>query len=515
MTVNHRQEWYIGVDLGTGSCKSVIIDAGAQILGSGAADYSKIEAPTRWKEQNPETLIDALIQSVRNAVDRAEVSPQACQGMSVGGALHSLIAIDKSRKPLTGILTWIDARAVNQAAAVRTAGDAHRIYRQTGCPVHSMYPIYKLIWLREKEPAIFNNAARFVSAKAYVIERLTGQFMADFNIASGSGFLNVHDLTWNSESLQLAGVTPEQLSSVESPWKVVYGLNPELASAMGIPRDVPLVLGSSDAVNSSMGAGAVRSECATCMVGTSGAYRIIAKKVILDPTARSWCYAIDPNHWLIGGAINNGGIVLSWFREALNKTIASGSEEEKLSFDDLINLAASVRPGAEGLICLPFLAGERSPNWNMDTRGVFFGLTLDHSLDHMIRALLEGVAFRLRSLTEVMDEIGCETNEIRVSGGLTRSELWPQIIASALNLELHIPRWGETSSLGAALWTLLGTGVIEDFEKIKDLIPLGRSYSPVAEDAKRYQELYLVYKQLYSALGKSFDKIADLYPLVP
>ena len=514
MTVNQHKEWYIGVDLGTGSCKSVIIEAGAHILGFGEANYSKIETPTRWKEQNPESLIDALIRSVRNAVDRAEVSPQACQGMSVGGALHSLIAIDKSRKPLTGILTWIDARAVNQAAAVRTAGDAHEIYRQTGCPVHSMYPLYKLIWLREKKPGIFNKADRFVSAKAYVIERLTGQFMADFSIASGSGLLNVHDLSWNSASLQLAGVTPEQLSSVASPWKVIDGLKPELASAMGIPKDTPLVLGSSDAVNSSMGAGAVRSECATCMVGTSGAYRIIAKKVILDPTGRSWCYAIDPNHWLIGGAINNGGIVLSWLRGALNKMIISRPEQEKLSFDELMNLAASVRPGAEGLICLPFLAGERSPNWNMNTRGVFFGLTLDHGLDHMLRALLEGVAFRLRSLAEVMDEIGCETNEIRVSGGLTRSELWPQIIASALDLELHIPRWGETSSLGAALWTLLGTGVIEDFEKIEELIPPGRSYSPIAEDAKRYHELYLVYKEIYSALGKSFDKIADLYPLV-
>ena len=514
MTVNKRKEWYVGVDLGTGSCKSVIIDAGAQILGFGAGDYSKNEAPTRWKEQNPDTLVDALIRSVRSAVENANVSPQACQGISVGGALHSLIAIDKSRKPLTGILTWIDARAVNQATAVRTSADAHRIYWQTGCPVHSMYPIYKLIWLREKEPHIFNKTARFVSAKEYVIERLTGQLMADFSIASGSGLLNVHDLAWNSESLQLAGITSEQLSSVESPWKVIYGINPDLASAMGIPKDAPLVLGSSDAVNSSMGAGAVCSECATCMVGTSGAYRIIANKVILDPNGRSWCYAIDPKHWLIGGAINNGGIVLSWFRDSLNKMIGAGTEDKKLSFDEILDLAENVMPGAEGLICLPFLAGERSPNWNMNTRGVFFGLTLDHSLNHMVRALLEGVAFRLRSLAEVIDEIGCETNEIRVSGGITRSELWLQIIASALNLELHVPRWGETSSLGAALWTLLGTGVIDDFANINDLIPLGRSYLPVAEDAKQYRKLYLVSKDLYSALERSFDEISELYPFV-
>jgi len=515
MTVNHRQEWYIGVDLGTGSCKSVIIDAGAKILGFGAGDYSKNAAPTRWKEQHPQTLVEAFIRSVRNAIDRAGVSPRACQGISVGGAFHSLIAIDESRRPLTGILTWIDARAVAQAAAVRRAADAQRIYQQTGCPVHSMYPVYKLIWLREKKPRIFNNAAHFVSAKAYVIERLTGQFMVDFSVASGSGLLNIHDLSWNPESLQLAGITPEQLSAVASPWKVIDGLNPDFASALGIPKEVPLVLGSSDAANSSLGAGAVGAECATCMVGTSGAYRVIAKKVILDPAARSWCYALDPDHWLVGGSINNGGIVLSWFREALNQAITSGHKAAKLSFDELINLAAGVRPGAEGLICLPFLTGERSPNWNMNTRGVFFGLTLDHSLNHMIRALLEGVAFRLRSVAEVMDEIGCQTNEIRVSGGLTGSELWPRIIASVLNLDLRIPRWGETSSLGAALWALLGTGVIDHFSKIKDLIPLDRSYSPVAADAKQYHELYLVYKELYSALGRSFDKIANLYPPVP
>ena len=514
MPANKHKEWYIGVDLGTGSCKSVIIDADAQILGFGAGGYSKVEAPTRWKEQDPETLIDALIRSVCQAIERAEVSPRGCQGMSVGGALHSLIALDKSRKPLTGILTWIDARAVSQATAVRAAADGHRIYRQTGCPVHSMYPVYKLIWLREKKPRIFKKAAWFVSAKTFVIERLTGQFVTDFNIASGSGLLNVHDLAWNPDSLQLAGITPEQLASVASPWKVIDGIKPELASAMGIREDVPLVLGSSDAVNSSLGAGAVRSECATCMVGTSGAYRIIAPKAILDSAGRSWCYAIDPEHWLVGGAINNGGIVLSWFREALNKTIPAGSEAAKLSFDALINRAANVGAGAAGLICLPFLAGERSPNWNMNTRGVFFGLTLDHSLDHMIRALLEGVAFRLRSLAEVMDEIGCKTSEIRVSGGLTRSGLWPQIIASALDLELHLPRWGETSSLGAALWTLLGTGVIEDFEKIEELIPPGRSYSPIAADAKRYHELYQVYKEIYSALGESFEmKTAMLCPL--
>lgn len=510
MTVLHNNKWYIGIDLGTGSCKSVIISPEAQILGFGSGGYATISESARWNEQNPETLIDALILSVRNAIKQAGVSPQHCGGVSVGGALHSIIALDKARQPLTGILTWVDARAVDQAAAVRHTDQARRIYQQTGCPVHTMFPIYKLMWLRENQPHIFENTAWFVAAKTYVIQRLTGQFVSDYNIAAGSGLLNTHNLKWNADSLQLAGVAPQQLGSAENPRKVIEGINPELASAMGIPDDVALVLGSSDAVNSSLGAGAVFEDCATCMVGTSGAYRIIAKRAILDPSGRSWCYVVDPEHWLVGGAINNGGIVLSWFRDALNKLQPPGSGNCYLSFEDLVKLAANIAPGADGLMCLPFLAGERSPNWNMNARGVFLGLTLDHGVDHMARALLEGVAFRLRSVAELLDEIGCKTSEVRVSGGLTQSALWPQIIASALDLELRIPHWGETSSLGAALWTLLGTGVIDDFGQIIDLVSVERSYAPAAEEARCYHELYALYKEVYAALCPAFDRLAAL-----
>lgn len=189
--------------------------------------------------------------------------------------------------------------------------------------------------------------------------------------------------------------------------------------------------------------------------------------------------------------------------------ISENSEESKLTFDELIEHADQVDPGAGGLICLPFWAGERSPNWNMNTRGVFFGLTLNHDLKHMVRSLMEGVAFRLRSVAEVLDEMGCKIREIRVSGGLTRSDLWPRIIASSLDIELGIPQWGETSSLGTALWSLLGAGVINSIEEIDNLIPIERTYKPVKADADKYRNLYSIYTDLYAALEKSFDRIAD------
>ena len=196
------------------------------------------------------------------------------------------------------------------------------------------------------------------------------------------------------------------------------------------------------------------------MVGTSGALRLVAPRPVLHPAGRSWCYAIDAAHWLVGGAINNGGVALSWLRELFNR--ASG---EQVSFDDLAALAAQAPAGAGGLLCLPFFAGERSPNWNLNARGVFFGLSLQHGAAHMARALLEGVAFRFSSLAEMLAEAGCAIGEVRASGGFVHSPLWLQITASALQRELRLPSSGETSSWGAAAWALIGAGALGSLEE--------------------------------------------------
>ncbi|MDP2778731.1 MAG: gluconokinase, partial [Anaerolineales bacterium] len=453
----HKQqtEWFLGIDLGTGSCKSVIIDAGSRLLGFGAQGYTSAEN-NRQGEQDPEELVHALVGSVRSAIETAGVSPGACQAMSIGGAYHSLIAVDRSDKPLTGVMTWVDDRATKQALAIRESPGVDAIYRQTGCPVHSMYPLYKIIWLREEQPDIFSQAVRFISAKEYVTKRLTGEYLVDFGISGGTSLLNTHSLEWDSQSLDLAGIRASQLSSLASPRQVLKGLNPELAGQMFIPEKTPLVLGSADAVNSSLGAGAVKWGQATCMIGTSGAFRIIAPRVMLDAQVRSWCYAIDEGHWLVGCAINNGGLALTWLRDAFNQMLQSLSKDVRISFDELIASASQVRPGADGLICLPFFAGERSPYWNMNARGVFFGLNLNHDARHLARSLMEGVAYRLRSIRDTLNDLGAEVSEIRASGGFTHSDLWPQIIASVLNHDLAIPANGETSSLGAAFWALLG-----------------------------------------------------------
>jgi len=503
------KSWFLGIDLGTGSCKSVVIDENAEVLGFGVGQYTGSDAHDRWQEQNPRELLQAAITSVRNALDRADIHPDQCAGLSIGGALHSLLALDSRGQPLTGVITWADGRAVDQAQTVGGQPLAARLYQQTGCPAHGMYPLYKIMWLRENRPEVFRNTWRYVTAKEYLFACLTGEYLVDYCLAAGSGLLNTHSLAWEPLCLDAAGIRRDQLSAPGSPLTVHKGLVPDMARQIGIRPDVPVVLGSADAANSNIGAGALLPWQATCMIGTSGAFRVLSPQPIIDPQARSWCYVVDEAHWLVGGAINNGGVALSWLRDCLNQALP-GAAADGLSFEDVLDLARRSPAGSGGVICLPLFAGERSPHWNLNARAAFFGMSLSHGAAHLSRALVEGIAFRFKSLSDVLADVGVEVKQIVASGGFTQSDFWLQVVTDVLDREMIVPPWGETSCLGAAFWAMLGTGCAANLESLNDLVKPGRSCLPGRENAALYQRIYPLYQRLYRDVSGSFEDIARL-----
>ena len=241
------------------------------------------------------------------------------------------------------------------------------------------------------------------------------------------------------------------------------------------------------------------------MIGTSGALRIISDRPILDPMSRTWVYAIDRKHWLVGGAINNGGIALSWLLDLLHGAFPNLPRDMRLSFDDLMSLAARAGIGSGGIICLPFFAGERSPTWNLHARGVFFGLSLDHKMEHLARAVLEGISFRFRSVYDALSEIAGDIRQIRASGGFTHSPFWLQMTADVLNRELAVPAWGETSSLGAALWAIKGADTLSSLEEIEKMVRIEKVYRPEPRNAEVYEKDYGTYKNLYEAVNPLFQ----------
>ena len=498
--------WYMGIDIGTGSCKCVVIDELAHPLGFGAADYGAVEnSKEKWNEQDPTAILNALFSASKTAMQSAQVLPSACRAISIGSALHSMLVLDANGYPLTGVITWTDLRPIPQAQAVREQTLANLLYMQTGCPAHSMYPLYKIIWLRQEKPEVFAQAARFVSIKEYALAHLTGQWQVDYNVAAGSGLLNAHTLEWNPDSLALAGITTNQLSIICDPLETIPGLLPEAAERLGLPSNTPIVIGSSDAVNSSLGAGATQLDRqATCMIGTSGALRRLSDKPIMDQGARTWCYAVNANRYLVGGSINNGGLALSWLKDVFNQVINRAGDGKSMRFEALLDLAEEVAPGAGGVLCLPFFTGERSPNWNMNTKAVFFGLTLEHDARHLARAMVEGVSFRLRSIYDVLQSQGKAIEEVRVSGGFTNSKFWLQTVASALNHELITTAWGETSCLGAAMWAMYGSGAISSIEEMGQLVQIQTIIPSDPQAELCYQKQYRQYLDLYDALKGFF-----------
>lgn len=496
----------IGLDIGTSGARAVAYDADGRAHAQATREYSLHTPHPRWAEQDPEEVVQAATSAVGDVVAQAHLRPENVAAIGLSSVLHSLVAMDADGQPLTGSLTWADARASAQSAALKAEfGDA--FYRRTGCPTHPMYPLAKLRWLREEQPEVFARAHSFGSIKEYLLRRWLGTHLVDKSIASGSGLLNLHTGTWDEEILRVAGVDAERLGNPAEPTTAMSGLRPEFAEAMGIAADTPVVLGAGDGVLANLGVGAVAPGQMTCTIGTSGAVRLVSEQPRIDPKGRTWCYYLASDktgeRWVNGAAINNGGLVCRWVWEQL----FGGSGGEEFDFDTLERWAAQSAPGARGLLFLPFLTGERSPYWNADARGVLFGLTISHTRDDIARAAFEGIGHRMRSIFLALEEVGGSASEIRATGGYTRSPFWLQLQSDILGRALVVPAVDEASAFGAAALAMLALGWLPSLDAVGKLVALKYRVAPDLEAHRRYAEMHELYMRVYWNLQREFTDV--------
>jgi gluconokinase len=401
------------------------------------------------------------------------------------------------------VLTWADTRAAAQAERLRGAPGGLELHRRTGTPLHAMAPLAKLAWFREAEPATFAAARRWGGIKELVIGHLTGEWVTDVSIASGTGLLASETLDWDPEALSLAGIDPSQLPALVPATHVLPRLTPAAADALGLPVATPVVAGAGDGPLANLGVGAVRPGVAACSIGTSGALRVMLQRPAVDPLGRTFCYALTPGRWVAGGAINNGGVVLEWAGDALAPDLGPHAAEA------LLELAARAPAGAGGLLCLPHLLGERAPHWSAVPRGAYVGLTRAHRREHLVRAALEGVCLQLAVVLEAMRAAGSDVLEIRATGGFARSPLWRQMLADALGMEVGFPAADEGSSLGAALLGMQALGMIETIDVAASLVGIADVHPPDPDAAAAYAALRPVFASLHDALAPAFRALRE------
>jgi len=499
----------IGADIGTTSTKAVVFDLEGKVKGHHTAYYPLLTPAPGVAEQDPDEIFAATLAAIRGAVRAAGLAPADIKGVGFSAAMHSVIAVDDDGRPLTRSITWADTRGAAYADRILREMDGHGIYLRTGTPIHPMSPLVKLLWLRKECGEIFRQAVRFVGIKEYVFCRLFGRWLVDYSIASATGLFNLQNLDWDEEALAVAGITPDHLSQPVPPTYHVEGLDQAVAADLGLPAGVPFVLGANDGVLSNLGVDAVRPGDVAITIGTSGAMRAVVDRPRTDPAGRTFCYLLTEKHWVVGGPVNNGGIVFRWVRDELAAPETETAKRLGIDpYDVLTRIAERVPPGSEGLIFHPYLTGERAPWWNASMRASFFGLAACHHKEHMVRAVLEGVIYSLFSILPAVEDLIGTTRTMKATGGFARSGLWRQMMADVFDREVVVPESFESSCLGAAILTLYALGDIDSLDVVSTMVGATHRHLPIPENVAVYAELMPIYLSIAGKLTDEYARIA-------
>lgn len=506
-----KEAYYIGADIGTTSTKAVLYDKKGTVLNTHHVEYPLHSPAPGVAEQDPDEIFQAVIECIKMVLQKSRVNASAHLTLvSFSSAMHSVIVIDETGKPITRCITWADSRASEMASRINKEMDGLSIYKRTGTPIHPMSPLTKIAWMRESDPDTFARAYKYIGIKEYVFYQLFGKYMVDYSIASATGLFNLEQLKWDEGAMQVAGITADKLSDPVNTTTVVTGMDKHYAQEMGIHPETPFVIGASDGVLSNLGVNAIDPSVVAVTIGTSGAIRAVTDKPVTDHKGRIFCYALTNNHWVVGGPVNNGGMTFRWVRDELAS--AETETAKRLGIDPyemLTKIASRVAPGSDGLIFHPYLAGERAPLWNADARGSFFGLSLFHKREHMIRSVLEGVILNLYTVLLALEEITGVPTKIQATGGFARSELWRQMMADIFNQEVHVPESFESSCLGAVVLGMYALGEIKDFSILSEWIGTTYTHKPNPEHVDVYRHIIPIFIRVSQLLEEEYHAIAE------
>jgi gluconokinase len=504
-------EYLIGLDIGTSSTKAIAFDLLGNVISKCNIGYPILNPKHSFCEQDPEEMFEAVINTIKYVVNENNEKGNKLLGVSFSAAMHGIISVNENGEKLTDCIIWADTRSTEYSQSIKNSKKGHEIYMKTGTPIHPMSPLCKLAYMKDNMKEIFNNTYKFISIKEYVFFKLFNKYVVDYSIASATGLFDIYELCWNKNSLEVAGISEDKLSTVVSPTKVFKGMDKKFADLMGIDRDTAFIIGGSDGCLANLGANAVKPGDAAVTIGTSGAIRIIADKPKNDENERIFSYVLTEDHFVLGGPVNNGGIIFRWFRDNFSEVELAQSKASAVDpYELLTEVASKVPAGANGLIFLPYLLGERAPHWDANSRGAYIGINITHKKEHFLRALLEGVMFGIYSVGKALEETTGNIDTIYATGGFVRSELWVQMLADVFNKKVVIAESYESSCLGAVVLGMKALGLIDSIEEVEKLVPISKTYKPNIENHEVYMKTFEIYERLYLKLKDEFACIGLL-----
>jgi len=502
--------YLLGIDIGTTGAKALLLDAANGVVqASATTEYPTLIPHPLWAEQNPADWWAATVTSIRAVLHDDNIQPDQVVGIGLTGQMHGLVLLDQRGRVLRPCIMWNDQRTGAQCAAITERIGAHKLLELIANPVLPGFTAPKIIWVRENEPGIYAETAHVLLPKDYVRYCLTGAFATDVSDASGTALFDVRYRRWSSEMLAALDIPSQWLpESFESP-AVSAQVSAAAERETGLVCGTPIVGGGGDQAAQAVGAGIIRSGVISATLGTSGVVFAAAEEFSVEPEGRlhTFCHAV-PGQWHWMGVMLSAAGSLRWFRNSMAEAEMARAAETGADVYDLLTAQAAHAPaGSEGLIFLPYLSGERTPYSDPDARGVYFGLTVRHTKAHLVRAVLEGVAYGLRDSLELTRAMGLQVTQLRVSGGGARSALWRQILADVFDAEIALVNVPEGAAFGAALLAGVGGHIYKDLQDACALtVRIADQVNPDA-DTQRYAAYYPVYRALYPALAPLFKQV--------
>ena len=493
----------LGIDLSTTTAKALLTDTAGRVLGVGSTRLNLSTPRPLWSEQDPQEWWQASAASIRQVLEETGVDPAHIAAVGLTGQMHGLVLLGAEGQVLRPAILWNDQRTAAECNQIRERIGKERLIQITGNDALTGFTAPKILWVQNNEPQVFAQARHVLLPKDYIRYRLTGEFAMDKADGSGTILFDLKARQWSSEVLTALGLPAEWFPPTFEGPEFTGRITPEAAALTGLRAGTPVAAGGGDQAAQAVGVGAVQPGVIALTVGTSGVVFAATPQAWVEPQGRlhAFCHAA-PGLWHLMGVMLSAAGSLQWYHDTL---------APDMSFEALLEEAAAVPAGSEGLQFLPYLSGERTPHPDPLARGAFIGMTLRHTRGHLTRAVLEGVAFGLKDSFELIRAAGLgQIHQVRASGGGTKGALWRQILADVLETELVEINTSEGGAFGAALLAGVGAGFWPDVQAACDAtIQLTRRTPPNPAHFAAYRESYAVFGSLYPSLKSAFARMSS------
>lgn len=503
----YMDKFLLGIDIGTSACKVAIFSLDGKVIAQASKEYPVYYPASDFVEQNPIEWWAGVCDAMKETLSKVNINSKSIAGIGIDGQSWSGLPVDKEGVPLHNAMIWMDRRASVQAHNMVEKLGFDRIFKVSGNSFDPAYTTPKILWLKENKPEIYKNTYKFLQCNSYIAFKFTGNMTQEVSQGYGLHMFDMKSSKYDEFLCEDMGIDIEKLPKIFKCHEVIGGVTKLAALETGLIEGIPVVAGGLDAACGTLGAGVIEYGQTQEQGGQAGGMSICLDNALGHPKLILSNHVI-PNAWLLQGGTVGGGS-LKWFKQELGTYEVEMEKRNGInSFDALVNGASTIKAGSEGVIFIPYMAGERSPIWDKNAKGIFFGLSYDKTKGHMVRSVLEGCAYALHHNLKTAEEVGVNVEELIAMGGAANSILWTQIKADVTGKVIKVPTSDTATTLGAAILAGVGTGVYRNFkEAVDSTIRITRVHEPDMKAHAIYEKYYEVYIEIYEKLKDTFIKV--------